>query len=37
MKLVLDSNRYDDLLKGDDTVAEIVETADEIHLPFIVI
>jgi tRNA(fMet)-specific endonuclease VapC len=37
MKLVLDSNRYDDLLTGDETVAEVVETADEIHLPFIVI
>lgn len=37
MKLALDANRYDDLLTGDEAVAEVVENADEVHLPFVVV
>jgi len=37
MKLALDAHRYDDLLTGDETVAEVVESADEVHLPFVVV
>ena len=37
MNIALDSNRYDDLLTGDANVATILEDADLIYLPFIVI
>jgi tRNA(fMet)-specific endonuclease VapC len=37
VKLALDANRYDDLLTGDEAVAEVVEIADEVHLPFVVV
>ncbi len=37
MRIALDSNRYDDLVTGDETVAEIVETADAVYLPFVVV
>jgi tRNA(fMet)-specific endonuclease VapC len=37
MRVALDSNRYDDLLTGDETVASVIETADEVLLPFVVI
>ncbi|HEY4393639.1 MAG TPA: type II toxin-antitoxin system VapC family toxin [Polyangia bacterium] len=37
MKLALDANRYDDLLTGDEKVADVVESADEVHLPFVVV
>jgi tRNA(fMet)-specific endonuclease VapC len=37
MKVALDSNRYDDLVTGDARVADVVETADAVYLPFIVI
>ena len=37
MKLALDTNRYSDFVRGEASVAEIVETADEVWLPFIVI
>ena len=37
MKLALDTNRYADLCRGDAFVIEMVEQADEVWLPFIVI
>ena len=37
MRLVLDTNRYVDLCRGDVSVIEIVETADEVWLPFVVV
>lgn len=37
MRLALDTNRYTDLCRGDKSVIESVETADEVWLPFIVI
>ena len=37
MKLALDTNRYTDLCRGDASVAEAVELADEVWLPFIVV
>ena len=37
MKLALDTNRYTDLCRGDTSVVEIVELADEVWLPFIVL
>ena len=37
MRLVLDTNRYTDLCRGDASVVETVERADEVWLPFIVL
>jgi tRNA(fMet)-specific endonuclease VapC len=37
VKLALDTNRYTDLCRGDVTVVETVELADEVWLPFIVL
>jgi tRNA(fMet)-specific endonuclease VapC len=37
VRLALDTNRYTDLCRGDVSVIETVETADEIWLPFIVL
>lgn len=37
LRLALDTNRYTDLVQGDLHVAETVEAADEIWLPFIVL
>ena len=37
MRLALDTNRYTDLCRGDASVVETVERADEIWLPFIVL
>jgi tRNA(fMet)-specific endonuclease VapC len=37
MRIAIDSNRYDDLITGDATVAAIVETAEAVYLPFIVV
>jgi tRNA(fMet)-specific endonuclease VapC len=37
VRVAVDSNRYDDLVTGDEVVASIVESAEEILLPFIVI
>ena len=37
MKLALDTNRYTDLCRGDRSVVEAVENADEVWLPFIVL
>ncbi len=37
MKIALDTNRYDDLLTGAADVAGIVEAAEEVYLPFVVV
>ena len=37
MRLVLDTNRYTDLCRGDASVIHTVELADEVWLPFIVV
>lgn len=37
MRLALDTNRYTDLCRGEPSVSETVEFADEVWLPFIVI
>ncbi len=37
MKLALDTNRYTDLCRGNLPVVEMVERADEVWLPFIVL
>jgi tRNA(fMet)-specific endonuclease VapC len=37
MRLALDTNRYTDLSRGDDFVLNLVATADEVWLPFVVI
>lgn len=37
MRLALDTNRYTDLCRGEPSVVEAVEVADEIWLPFIVV
>ena len=37
MRLALDTNRYADLCRGDASVIETVELADEVWLPFIVV
>lgn len=37
MRLALDTNRYTDLCRGELSVVEAVELADEVWLPFIVV
>jgi tRNA(fMet)-specific endonuclease VapC len=37
MRLALDTNRYTDLCRGEPSVIEAVELADEVWLPFIVL
>src|ERR1700751_6299034 len=37
LRLALDTNRYTDLCRGDRAVIEVVELADEVWLPFIVV
>lgn len=37
VRLVLDTNRYTDLCRGNAKVVETVEAADEVWLPFIVL
>lgn len=37
LKLALDTNRYTDLCRGDASVLDTLELADEIWLPFIVL
>ena len=37
VRLALDTNRYTDLCRGDVTVVESVELADEVWLPFVVL
>lgn len=37
MRLALDTNRYTDLCRGEKSVIETVERADEVWVPFIVV
>lgn len=37
LRLALDTNRYTDLCRGDASVLETIEVADEVWLPFIVL
>ena len=37
MRLALDTNRFTDLCRGEASVVETVEAADEVWLPFIVV
>lgn len=37
MRLALDSNRYRDLCTGDPTVVEILERAESVYVPFVVV
>lgn len=37
MRVALDTNRYTDLSRGNADVMEVVESADEVWLPFIVL
>ena len=37
MRLALDTNRYTDLCRGNASVVEAIELADEVWLPFIVL
>jgi tRNA(fMet)-specific endonuclease VapC len=37
MRLALDTNRYADLCRGDATVIETVEVANQVWLPFVVL
>jgi predicted nucleic acid-binding protein len=37
LRLAIDTNRYTDLCRGDRASVEVVELADEVWLPFIVI
>lgn len=37
MRLALDTNRYTDLCRGDSSVVDTVEAAEEVWLPFIVV
>lgn len=37
MKIALDANRYRDLSEGDDEVRRLLEEAESIHLPFVVL
>ena len=37
MRVALDANRYTDLCRGDFAVATILQEADEVYLPFVVL
>jgi tRNA(fMet)-specific endonuclease VapC len=37
MRVALDTNRYTDLSRGDEFVVNLIATADEIWLPFVVL
>lgn len=37
MRLAVDTDRYTDLCRGDEAVVEVVELAEEVWLPFIVL
>jgi tRNA(fMet)-specific endonuclease VapC len=37
MRIALDTNRYRDLTDGDEDVVSVIETADAVHLPFVVL
>ncbi len=35
MRVALDTNRYSDFCRGEPEVAEVLETADKVYLPFV--
>jgi len=37
VRVALDANRYDDLVTGDSSVADVIEQADAVYLPFVVV
>jgi tRNA(fMet)-specific endonuclease VapC len=37
MRVALDTNRYSDFARGETSVRELLETAQEVYLPFIVL
>ncbi len=37
MNLLLDTNRLSDALRGKETVLEVLESANSIHIPFVVV
>lgn len=37
MKILIDTNRYSDFAKGEDSAVEIFATADRIYVPFVVV
>ena len=37
MRIALDTNRYVDFARGDPAIVEVLESAEEIHLPIIVL
>jgi tRNA(fMet)-specific endonuclease VapC len=37
VRLALDTNRYSDLVRGDDSLAHVIERAQDVWLPFIVL
>jgi tRNA(fMet)-specific endonuclease VapC len=37
MRLAIDSNRYTDLCAGDENTVAVIRSADEIHMPLIVL
>jgi tRNA(fMet)-specific endonuclease VapC len=37
VRVALDANRYDDLLIGDTSVADVIERADAVYIPFVVV
>jgi tRNA(fMet)-specific endonuclease VapC len=37
VKLAIDTNRYTDFCRGDSVTTSILENAEEIHLPFVVL
>lgn len=37
VRVALDTNRYTDLCRGDRTVVDVIEHADEVWLPFIIV
>ena len=37
MRIALDANRYTDMSRGDESVAELIELAESVWLPFVVV
>jgi tRNA(fMet)-specific endonuclease VapC len=37
VRIALDTNRYCDLCRGDNTVRDLIETAEQVFVPFVVI
>ena len=37
MRIALDANRYSDYCRGDEVVVDAIQSASEVHLPFVVI